>query len=118
LKILIVEDDAATREAIARFVASNGHEVGTASDPDSANSRAEDLEPDVVICDWQLSDEIAPDGVDVASEMYERYRSSVILITGHSLSELKNRAKNLNVAQFIRKPFSLVCIDAALAALQ
>jgi CheY-like chemotaxis protein len=117
LKILVVEDDKATREAICRFIDWVGHEVKAASGPDCAGFLAEELKPDVVICDWQLG-HVEQDGIDVAKEMHERYRAKLILITGRSLYELKQRTRNLDVARYIRKPVSLSSIEAALSDLR
>ncbi len=117
LKILVVEDDPATREAIKRFVAWCGHEVRAAPDPESARDQADELKPEVVICDWQLG-AVEKDGIDVAREIYNRYRAKIILITGRSLNELKRRSRNLDVSHYIRKPLSLSSIEAALSDLQ
>ena len=84
-----------------------------ASDPRSAEILAEELQPDLVICDWQLGD-TQQDGIDVAKAIRDRHSAKVILITGRSLGQLKQRTGSLEVARYIRKPLSLASIRNAL----
>lgn len=105
LKILIVEDDAAAREASSRYLQLAGYDVASAADADSAEARARQRVPDVLVCDWHLSGN--RDGVDVATALQQRYGVHIIFVTAHPIEELKDQTTHLTVLHYLRKPLSL-----------
>jgi two-component system KDP operon response regulator KdpE len=70
--ILIVEDDAETRAALVRELASRGYRTTEAEDGRSALARWESHRPDLVLLDLGLPD---IDGLDVGSGVTPRRRS-------------------------------------------
>ena len=52
-KILVIEHDLATREAIALMLRYYGHEVTTANDGREATSLLAHMTPDLVVMDWR-----------------------------------------------------------------
>ena len=106
LRILLVEDEAETRRAVQRFLEFRGHTVATAKSRSTAIDKAAALDPDLLICDWKLGDD---DGVEVASELKSRYEMLVVMVTAHSLSEVRQRARecDVDISAFRRKPVSL-----------
>jgi two-component system CheB/CheR fusion protein len=113
-RVLLVEDDADARDALALLLASRGYELETASDGDTAISKASIFHPDVLICDWRLP---GIDGVDVARAIQSGSGIPVIFLTAHSLPDLRSRTKDLRVHAYLSKPIDVVRLQSALAAL-
>lgn len=112
MKILIVEDDDFARDASARYLDHLGHDVSAAATPAEAEAIADDVPPDVVICDWRLGD--GADGADVARVLQQRYATPIIFITAHPLGRLRLLTRDLNVARYLRKPISLVSLASVI----
>ncbi|MGB5245389.1 MAG: response regulator [Woeseia sp.] len=104
-RVLIVEDEAAAREASQRYLGFAGHEVATASDASEAYAKAEVSNPDVAICDWRLGG--GPDGTEVARNLQEKYGTSIIFVTAHPLDELRDVTEDIRVTRYLRKPIQL-----------
>lgn len=107
IRVLVVEDEPHSREAVQRFLEYRGHEVRIAGTAEEALLSATRHPPDVVVCDWKL--EGALDGVDAAARLQRRFDLSVILVTAHRIEDLKRKARSSGVAVsvFRRKPLSL-----------
>ena len=105
MNVLIVEDDAAAREASSRYLDDLGFETRTASNASEAEYQASNERPDVVICDWRLAD--AADGADVARSLQKKYDSLIIFITAQPLQKLRNATRDIKVVRYLRKPISL-----------
>jgi CheY-like chemotaxis protein len=55
-RILIVEDEPAARDGLARLLAEDGYEVCTVGSGQAALARLVDFAPDTVLCDYYLAD--------------------------------------------------------------
>jgi len=53
-KILVIEDDEYSRDALAHLLAAEGYEAQSASDGESGLTKAHELHPDVVVLDLNL----------------------------------------------------------------
>ena len=113
-RVLLVEDDADARDALALLLSSQGYELETAPDGDTAISKAQNFHPDVLICDWRLP---GIDGVDVARIIQTNSGVPVIFLTAHSLPDLRSRTKDLKVHAYLAKPVDVVRLQSALASL-
>jgi DNA-binding response OmpR family regulator len=113
-RVLLVEDDADARDALALLLTSQGYVLETAPDGDTAISKAAVFQPDVLICDWRLP---GIDGVDVARIIQTGSGVPVIFLTAHSLPDLRSRTKDLNVHAFLSKPVDVVRLRTALTSL-
>jgi two-component system, chemotaxis family, CheB/CheR fusion protein len=113
-RVLLVEDDADARDALALLLTSQGYELETAPDGDTAISKASAFHPDVLICDWRLP---GIDGVDVARIIQTDSGIPVIFVTAHSLPDLRSRTKDLRVHAYLAKPIDVVRLQSALASL-
>jgi DNA-binding response OmpR family regulator len=113
-RVLIVEDEAASREACQRFLGLCGHDVSAAANADEAFVLAAANPPDIAICDWRLGD--GPDGVEVARELQHRYGISIIFVSAQPMDELRGATSDINVARYIRKPVRLAHLVAAIDA--
>jgi CheY-like chemotaxis protein len=105
--VLIVDDDADTREALATAVADAGFQVEQAESGKRALERmAEDGEPDVVLLDLRMPE------VDGA-QVIERMRASqtrVIVLTGDASARVIRFARS---ATLLAKPIDLDQLEKA-----
>jgi CheY-like chemotaxis protein len=53
-KILVIEDDEYSRDALAHLLAAEGYEAQSASDGESGLAKAHQLQPDVIVLDLNL----------------------------------------------------------------
>jgi DNA-binding NarL/FixJ family response regulator len=103
LEVLIVDDDAAMREAIARLLA--GLEwvrvVGAAASVAEALAQAEKLRPQVVLMDVTLPD---GDGFTATERLIaERSAVRVIMLTLHDRPAYERRARAVGARAFVAK---------------
>jgi CheY-like chemotaxis protein len=106
-RILIVDDEANSRDAVQRFLQFRGHDVAVAATAEDALQRAAESRPDVLVCDWKLDGDT--DGVDMAAVLQSRFKVPVVLITAYRIEDLKRKARNsgISVSAYRRKPLSL-----------
>lgn len=103
VKLLVVEDDALTRRFVERAVEEWGHEVVAFSDnADDAVTKAETLQPDVVLMDIELSG--GGDGITAARRIQEKRRVPVIYMTSHADDKTLQRAKITDPFGYLLKP--------------
>jgi len=79
--ILLVEDDASTREAVTMALQGHGHRVHTAADGDQALERWRQSRPDLVLLDVMLP---GRDGLDVCREIRHHDGVPIIMLTARS----------------------------------
>jgi two-component system, OmpR family, response regulator MtrA len=79
--ILLVEDDASTREAVTMALEAHGHQVDVAADGDEALDRWRRGKPDLVLLDIMLP---GRDGIDVCREIRHHDGVPIIMLTARS----------------------------------
>lgn len=106
-KILIVEDEASCAMLLTDFLNISGYEVcGVVSTGLGAIRAAAEKKPDVIFMDIRLADEI--DGIEAASRIIlSDERVSIVFMSAYSDPEIVAKAKKLNPAAYIFKPFGL-----------
>lgn len=114
MRVLVLDDDDATRLAIGQYLEHCGHDVALASTVDEAITQAESTHPQVVVCDWRLSE--LRDGIDAARILKQDYDVEIVFVTAHSLVELKRHFEGVRPARCLRKPISLAELSAAVSA--
>jgi two-component system CheB/CheR fusion protein len=114
-KVLLVEDDADARDALALLLASRGYDLETAADGESAVAKAAAFSPDVLICDWLLPD---MDGATVARSIQTTNGIPVIFVSAHSLAELRSRTADIWVHAYLSKPVDVDRLNHALTTLR
>jgi two-component system response regulator TctD len=102
--VLIVEDETVLRKTLARLMARQGYEVvmvGTLAEAldELAQSKFETLLLDVDLPDG--------DGLNLLAELGETERPHTVVMTALNRAEDQERARRLNVSDFIYKPFDL-----------
>ena len=104
LRVLVVEDEDAARIATTRYLQNCGHEVAAAGTVSEALEKADELQPDVLVCDWKLSGKC--DGVDVARLLQRRYGVAVIFVTAYALDDLRRQSTEPMSSMFLRRSSS------------
>lgn len=80
--ILIVEDQGALSDALARRFSRRGFKVTECSDPDTALDSLRNVAVDLVICDINLNDQMS--GIDIFNTVRgEGIKTPFIFFTGH-----------------------------------
>ncbi len=105
IKILVVEDDPTTREAMTTYLEVRGFDVRSADSAAAALDIAEDFEPHILLSDWDLGGKRT--GVDVARELQADLDTRVIFISGNPLHQLREASRDVDVLRYLRKPISL-----------
>ena len=117
LRILVVEDEPETGSAVCRFLEYRGHQVNLADSEALAIRLADEMQPEVLVCDWKLAGN--DDGVEVASRVQSRHDIPVILVTGHRLEQARKKAREtqVEISAFRRKPVSLTDLAVLIESL-
>ena len=120
--ILVVDDDAATRELLDLELRGSGYSTMFARDARGAIGIARAERPDLILLDVMLP---GHDGFTVLEELQESPWDDaipVIVFTGGDADASRARATELGAVGFLAKPFEtdelLGAIDGALGALE
>ncbi len=100
--LMVVDDEAPTRDMMALYFSSRGYLVSTASTSDELMDISEQNRPDLMILDIDLGENCS---LDVLPLLRQRHPSMpVVIFTGltddHSLIE---RAQKANISGYLRK---------------
>jgi DNA-binding response OmpR family regulator len=115
IKLLVVEDDTNTREAIDSYFKNRGLETQTANNSFQAIAKGLLMRPDILITDWMLADE--SNGVEVAKTLKNHNTNlKIVFITAFPSQDLISQIGELS-AIVLEKPLSLSRLSAALNAL-
>src|SRR5229473_680317 len=110
--LLLVEDEAALREAIGEQLTDRGYQVEQAGSGEAALERLADFAFDILVTDLRLP---GIDGAAVVDAAVERYPDIVaIVVTGYGTVKDAVEAIKRGAADFVSKPFQ---IDELLHAL-
>lgn len=115
LKVLLVEDDADARDALALLLTESGYDLATAADGTAAVTTAAEFRPDVVVCDWLLP---GIDGVTAVRAIQSDRVPPVIFVTAHSVADLRAQTQDLHVRAYLSKPVDFARLRSELAALE
>jgi len=103
LKVVIVEDDPATRQLLRNIVENQlGHQViGEAATGTDMVRTVLNLEPDVVVFDIHLPHQ---DGLDALAQIYQEKIIAAVAITADQDADLVRRAMEEHVLAYLVKP--------------
>ncbi len=111
--ILILDDFPDYCDELAAALARDGNVLRTACTVQEAIDVGILLEPDVLITDWMLRDNV--NGLDVAEVLRQVYPAmQTILMSGYSSSDLVEDARQFGVVDFLEKPFPLESVRKSL----
>src|SRR5919197_1352303 len=101
-KVLVVDDEPAEREGLARMVGQWGYEVETASSGEEALELVETHHPAVVVTDLVLPE---MDGLTRLQKLKETGRAPIVLmVTGHATVETAVEAMRHGAFDYLTKP--------------
>ena len=104
-RVLVVDDEEAVRDLIAKTLTMADYEVNTASDGQAALDALKDADFDLLITDLRMP------GMDGLTVIRQARRLSpslpIIIITGYSTEASAIEAINLGVCGYLTKPFRL-----------
>jgi DNA-binding NtrC family response regulator len=101
-KILVVDDEPAEREGLARLVGQWGYEVETAASGEEALNLIETQHPAVVLTDLVLPE---MDGLTLLQKLKETGRPPIVLlVTGHGTVETAVEAMRHGAFDYLTKP--------------
>src|SRR6201997_3523836 len=112
--VLIVDDDAGTREALSTIIGEDGLTTATAGDLREARIQLVRQMPDVVFTDLKLPD---GSGVDLFEDLDPRSGVEVIVITGHATVESAVNALKMGATDYLVKPINVQRVKAILERL-
>lgn len=106
-KLLVVDDEDHIVELISFNLESNGYDIVTASDGESAIKKAEEENPDLIILDLMLP---KLDGIEVCRRLKSNPSTShisIIMLTAKSDESDKIVGLEIGADDYITKPFSV-----------
>jgi DNA-binding NtrC family response regulator len=115
-KILIVDDEASARNALAELLADSGYEVETAADGFKALARVSEFGPHLVLTDLQMP---GMSGIDLLRKVRAHDEEvPVVLMTAHGGIDSAVSAMREGAADYLSKPLNfdelLIVIERAL----
>jgi DNA-binding NtrC family response regulator len=103
-QVLVVDDDEAVCRIVDRMLSGDAYEVRASNSVAAALKLIEQESFDVYVLDYKLPD---GSGLDVAGRIREKRGSaSIILMSGYDPSAVALRAGQLQITEFLQKPFS------------
>ena len=113
--VLVIEDDEASRDAIAGVLQFGGYDVTTASSGEQALAYVEADGVDLVVLDLMMP---GTGGYEVLRRLREREDMPVIILSGLTATEHKVQGLRLGADDYLEKPFDaeelLARVDARL----
>jgi len=102
-RVLVVDDNARTREAIALYLQHAGYVVDLAGTGPDALASAATNQPDLVVLDLMLP---GLDGLDVCRTLRARTDVPIIMVTAKTTEEDKLEGLRSGADDYVTKPFS------------
>lgn len=99
--VLVIDDDAGTRRLVRAVLEGLGLRIEEAEDGPAGLAIAEQLSPDVVVCDFTMP---GLSGVEVAHRL--RGGTKVLMLTGVDDPDVEHQAEVAGVSAYLVKPFS------------
>lgn len=116
LRILVVDDNRAAADALAKLLSLRGHETRTAYSGESAIAQAPEYRPDVILLDIGLPD---MEGYDVARALnsHESVTATLVALTGYGQESDIRKAQKAGFTHHLTKPAGLSEIEAILVTI-
>jgi two-component system KDP operon response regulator KdpE len=111
--VLVVEDDAETRTALARELTAGGYSVVEAPDGRTALERWEQRRPDLVLLDLGLPD---VDGLRIIGAIRREAATPIVILSGRYEEREKVEALDRGADDYVTKPFGVDELRARLRA--
>jgi two-component system, NtrC family, response regulator AtoC len=112
MKILVVEDDAATRKGLEQLLAESHSETRSVGSIEKARAAIEEFSPNLCIVDLNLPD---GDGLDLIREVRSQNPTrEFIVLTGHGSIDTAVEAMKAGAADYLLKPLKSAQISVVL----
>lgn len=111
-RILVVDDEPAIRETLARNLKGHGYQVRTVESAGEALDAAARFQPDLLLLDLGLPD---LDGTQVIEQIRSRTSTPILVLSVRGAERDKVRALELGADDYLTKPFG---IDELLARIK
>jgi response regulator NasT len=103
MRVVIAEDEALIRLDLREMLIEEGFDVvGEAGDGEHAVALANELLPDVVICDIKMP---KMDGIAAAAQIAGKRIAPVVMLTAFSQRDLVEKARDAGAMAYLVKPF-------------
>lgn len=112
-KILVVDDDAAIRQLVARFLGYSNYQIETAETAAIARQKYQVFNPDLVILDVNLPDD---SGFNLCKEM-QGHQTVVLMLTCLTDRDYILEGFEQGADEYLTKPFDLELLKAKIGAL-
>ena len=112
--ILLVEDDEATRHAVATFLRGHAHEVAETGDAASSIAAWTAHRPDLIVLDLGLPDQ---DGLTVIRHVRREATTPILVLSARDRESDKVAALDLGADDYVTKPFGMTELRARIDAL-
>jgi len=116
--VLLVEDDADIRDSVSRLLARRGYRIETASDGQEAVEAVKEgvRKPDIILMDLRLPRMNGWDAI-AAIRSYAGRTLPIIVLTGDTSQEDRDRAMAAGADTFLMKPLRIQPLCEAIDAL-
>ena len=115
MRILVVDDERAVREAVGRALSLEGYDVEQAADGSAALAALGDLPPDAVVLDVAMP---GMDGLEVCRRLRsDGDRTPVLMLTARDAVQDRVAGLDAGADDYLVKPFALAELLARLRAL-
>lgn len=112
--IFLIEDDEALAEGISFMLEKEGYETERFSACSDSRRALEQIQPDLILLDWNLPD---GDGLMLCREISEKWKIPILMITARDMENDQVMCLESGADDYIAKPFSLAVLKARIAAL-
>lgn len=112
--IFLIEDDEALAEGISFMLVKEGYETERFSACSDSRRALEQIQPDLILLDWNLPD---GDGLMLCREISEKCKIPILMITARDMEIDQVMCLESGADDYIAKPFSLAVLKARIAAL-
>ena len=104
--VLIVDDEAMTRDVVEAMLELEDVEVHTAHDGEDAMRKADEVRPDLVLLDVMMP---GVDGISVCQALHDTYGAAaprVVMLSARADDEARVAATAAGASAYLVKPFS------------
>jgi DNA-binding response OmpR family regulator len=111
ISLLVIDDDAVTRQLLEKVLSVNGFDVYIAEDGPSGLELAEEHDLDIILLDWMMP---GMDGIEVLKRLKGNQKTEhvpIFMLTGKDSRQDIDHALSLGIEDYIAKPFNPSEID-------